>query len=120
MDGGIFYTKSYNNGNTYKQEEIVNKTGHFVADGNKNPFITETMLRGNVGFYPVNKNVAACWERYNSANGKMEIKTAVRSYNIFSDTSFFWISREDNNYSDVFTSFNSNACGIAYNGNSIH
>lgn len=116
MDGGIFYTKSYNNGSSYKSEEVVNNTaGHSIADGNKNPSLVETRLySATSGGYPVNKNITVCWERFNSASGNTEIKAAVRNYNIFSDTSFFWQSWEDVNYSDVFTEFTSSA---GYNSN---
>ncbi|MCB0728086.1 MAG: T9SS type A sorting domain-containing protein [Ignavibacteriae bacterium] len=111
IDGGIFYTKSYDNGGNFKREEIVNATTtHSVADGNKNPSLSETKWYGALGGgYPVNKNVSACWERYNSSNGTTEIKVAVRSYDIYSDTSFKWNSWEDGNNSDVFASFSSSA-----------
>ncbi|HQY20202.1 MAG TPA: T9SS type A sorting domain-containing protein [Ignavibacteria bacterium] len=109
MNGGIFYTKSYNNGNNYKQEEIINSSiPHAIADGNKNPDLYETKWYGTIaGGYPVNKNMTACWERYNPSTEKTEIKTAVRDYYIASDTVFMWDAWEDANYSDVFTSFNS-------------
>jgi photosystem II stability/assembly factor-like uncharacterized protein len=111
LDGGIFYTKSYDNGGNYKREEIVNATTtHSVADGNKNPAICETRWYGTLGGgYPVNKNVSACWERYNPSNDTTEIKVAVRSYDINSDTSFKWNNWEDGNNSDVFASFSSSA-----------
>ena len=111
LDGGIFYTKSYDNGGSYKREEIVNATTtHSIADGNKNPALCETNWYGTLaGGYPVNKNVTACWERYNSSNGTTEIKVGVRSYDINSDTSFKWNSWEDGNNSDVFASFSSSA-----------
>jgi len=111
LGGGIFFTKSYNNGTTFKREEIVNSTTtHQVADGNKNPALCETKWYGTLsGGYPVNKNVAACWERYNSSNNTTEIKVAVRDYNIFSDTVFSWNSWEDGSYSDLFASFGSSS-----------
>lgn len=113
MNGGIFFCKSYNNGSTFKREEIVNKTPFPpTADANKNPALYETKFGSSFSPYPVNKNVVACWERFNTSNQKTEIKVAVRDISIATstDTSFYWRSWETDNYTnDVFTSFNSSS-----------
>lgn len=90
--GGIFYSRSSNNGATFQREEIVNAGTQFTQDfpeatvgsGNKNPSITE-IRNSNAAYngapvssgYPLN-NIASVWESYNGTSGKTEIKTAIR------------------------------------------
>jgi hypothetical protein len=112
--GGMFFSKSYNNGNTFKQEEIANYS-ESISDGNsnKNPSIYE--VRDNTQYgRPVtvldrNKNIVACWERFNQTTGKTEIKVSGRNYTLTPpDTVFLW-SRWNLSGDDIFTSFNSNS-----------
>ncbi len=97
--GGIFYTKSTNNGVSFNTEEVVNRTltGN-LAEGNKNPavslcrtFSSTKPLIYYSGTNPAlkDKDVAVTWERYNSGTQKNEIKVARRNSNnnwdIYSD-----------------------------------
>jgi photosystem II stability/assembly factor-like uncharacterized protein len=98
--GGIFYSRSTNNGTSFSREEVVNN----IADGNKNAFINVMRAFGSenpITFYDANRNVAAVWERYNSATGKIEIKVASRVN--WASGGYVWNSNSD--YGDIFTEF---------------
>lgn len=111
LNGGIFYTKSYNNGSSYNREEIISKFSQEPFSGNKNPSLSETRWYNVPSSYPVNKNVVASWERIKQDS--TEIRVAVRDWNITSDTVFQW-NCWYNSGSDIFTKF---ASSSNYNSN---
>jgi len=63
--GGIFFSRSTDNGATFSHEEVVN-TNTDAATNNINPQITE--IKSPTTPVPVLKNVAATWERRDGNN----------------------------------------------------
>ncbi len=67
--GGIFYSRSTNNGDNFQSEEVVNYDSYLNdADGNRNPSINIKRYSNNKPYTIAdeNRNVIAVWERYNS------------------------------------------------------
>ena len=119
LEGGIFFSKSYNNGGTYIREEFIINPGESGESGNKNPSLFEAREYATtshpVTIYNKNKNIVSCWEKFNQNSGKTEIKVAGRNYYYTNnnDTNFIW-ERWNYNNSDIFTSFNSNSSFNCY------
>ncbi len=92
--GGIFYSKSTDNGENFQNEEVVNYCPIVNdADGNKNATLTVMRYSGNflpITYFDQERNVAAVWERYNSVTGKNEIKVAHRKTNIYPPYGYTW------------------------------
>ena len=89
--GGIFYTKSTDNGNTFINEEVVNfSPEYYDADGNRNSSLSliRDMNNHPISELNTNDNVAATWERYNNATGQTEIQVATRYTTSLSGT--YW------------------------------
>jgi hypothetical protein len=107
--GGIFYTKSTDNGANFKPEEVVNyNINRNDYWGNKNAFMNIIRIQDKpVTVYDSERNVAVVWERYNPSNGKDEIKVAKRYLNI-NNQEPYWSTYDDYG-GGVFTSFPSNS-----------
>ena len=80
---GDFFSKSYDNGDSFlKREEISNHNDiDNSGNGNKNPSIYEARDNTQYGrpvslqyYLDINKNIVACWERFNLVTGRTEIK----------------------------------------------
>ncbi len=95
--GGIFYTRSTNDGTNWFKEEVVNGGSEYLqgfpsentTDNNSCPAICELRtLNGAGGPFPLsdaNINASASWQRFN--NGIMELKVAFRQNN---GNDIFW------------------------------
>lgn len=106
--GGIFYTKSTDNGTTFKSEEVVNfNTTRNDYSGNKNACMNIIRIQSvPVTVSDPERNVAVAWERYNSYTGYNEIKAAIRWLNPNQEP--YWSTYNDYN-GGVFTSFQANS-----------
>jgi hypothetical protein len=105
--GGIFYTKSNDNGNTFQPEEVVNYTATSnEADNNRNASIAVIRSAGSLipltTQYP-EKNVVCVWERFNSSTGKDEIKVSKRGADIFNNYGWYRDYTSGPNYLTTFT-----------------
>ncbi len=89
--GGIFYSRSTNNGVNFSKEESVIAGSMFLsgfpedksANNNSCPDICE--LRTNYYGVPFpssdnERNTGVTWQRYNPSTGKIEIKSAMRTF----------------------------------------
>lgn len=112
--GGIFFSKSYDNGTNFKREEVVNFSASSLdGNNNSNPSIFEARDNSWSNSNPVthwdrNKNMVACWERFNATSGETEIKLSARNYDslLIPDTTFYW-NRWTEGSEDRFTHFTS-------------
>jgi hypothetical protein len=116
LDGGIFYSRSTNDGTNFIKEEIVNQIcGDNVIpirelNNNKNSFLNIKYA----GCRPLTlsereRNVSAVWERNNDLSGKTEICVSQRVANVNPYTGYHWERYSFQNYpqTHIFTSFNS-------------
>lgn len=97
--GGIFYSRSTDNGVNYSKEEVVNFGKEYIEEhptvktGNQNSFPAICELRNLMQLnnpFPVNDgnvNIGAVWQRYNSETQKIEIKAASR---VFNNYQYIW------------------------------
>jgi hypothetical protein len=77
--GGIFYSRSTNNGSNFSKEEVVDHFGGTKEPfENKNSFLNIKRRTDNSPVLEQDRNVAACWERYNNSTNETEICLAQR------------------------------------------
>jgi len=107
--GGIFYSRSTNNGNSFSREEVVNyHSNDKTADNNINPTITEIKSQSS-GYINPNQNVLATWQRNEGNSGK--IKLAYRR--TIDNQNYFW-QHLDNEYFIDINATNFNAMAKSY------
>lgn len=106
--GGIFYTKSTDNGTTFKSEEVVNFNSlRNDYSGNKNASMNIIRIQNKpVTVSEPERNVAVAWERYNANTSKNEIKVALRW--LYPNQEPYWATYDDYN-GGIFTSFTSSS-----------
>lgn len=84
--GGVFYSRSTNNGATFSREEVVNfHSVENTANDNFNPAITEIKSQ-STGYINPNQNVLATWQRNEGNSGK--IKMAYRR--TIDNQNYYW------------------------------
>lgn len=108
--GGIFYTKSTDNGTTFKSEEVVNfNTTRNDYSGNKNACLNIIRIQSvPVTVSDPERNVAVAWERFNPNTGNNEIKVAYRWLTPPPNQEPYWVTYDDYN-NGVFTAFPANS-----------
>lgn len=98
--GGIFFTKSYNNGSDFKTEEIVNdnksNNNQFSVSNNTNPLLNEIKKEISIvhNLSP-ERNMIAVWENRNGST--ITINTATREKTIDLQK-YYWKRDEDNTF----------------------
>lgn len=96
--GGIFFSRSTNNGANWMTEEVVNGGTEYyngfpsenTTENNSYPSICElTTLYYMDPYTSTNSgiNVASAWQRYNTNTGKIELRAAFRQQN---GSDYFW------------------------------
>ena len=117
--GGIFYTKSFNDGENFITEEIINdnmRNGNvYSVTGNTSPYISEIKQRGDMSPNTISgeRNSICSWEEKKDGSTKINLATRDR-YTI--PNSYYWKNDEANSITinNTNTNFYSHPKAFSY------